>query len=65
LTFDACFPDSIADFVPNKKRTNVEYVQYWFSFKQQELEDNAPESAQSREGRRGADGLVFAHHVEA
>ena len=45
LTFDACFPDSIVGFVPNEK-TNVEYVQYWLSFKQQELEDTAPESAQ-------------------
>ncbi len=46
LTFDACFPDSVVGFVPNKERTNVEYVQYWLSFKQKELEDNAPESAQ-------------------
>jgi len=46
LTFDACFPDSIVGFVPDKAKTNVEYVQYWLSFKQQELEDTAPESAQ-------------------
>ena len=46
LTFDACFPDSVVGFVPNKEKTNVEYVQYWLSFKQKELEDNAPESAQ-------------------
>ncbi len=45
LTFDACFPDSVVGFIPSDK-TNVEYVQYWLSFKQQELEDNAPESAQ-------------------
>jgi len=45
LTFDACFPDSVVGFVPGEK-TNVEYVQYWLSFKQQELEDTAPESAQ-------------------
>ena len=46
LTFDACFPDSVVGFVPDKEKTNVEYVQYWLSFKQQELEDTAPESAQ-------------------
>lgn len=46
LTFDACFPDSVVGFVPDKAKTNVEYVQYWLSFKQQELEDTAPESAQ-------------------
>lgn len=45
LTFDACFPDSVVGFVPNEK-TNVEYVQYWFSFIQKELEESAPESAQ-------------------
>ncbi len=28
------------------KKTNVEFVQYWLSFKQKELEDTAPESAQ-------------------
>lgn len=46
LTFDACFPDSVVGFIPNTEKTNVEYVQYWLSFKQKELEDNAPESAQ-------------------
>ena len=45
LTFDACFPDSIVGFVPNKK-TNTEFIQQWFSFIQQNLEDTAPESAQ-------------------
>jgi len=45
LTFDSCFPDSVVGFVPGEK-TNVEYVQYWLSFKQKELEDTAPESAQ-------------------
>lgn len=45
LTFDACFPDSVVGFIPGEK-TNVEYVQYWLSFKQKELEDTAPESAQ-------------------
>jgi type I restriction enzyme, S subunit len=32
--------------VSSYEKTNVEYVQYWLSFKQQELEDTAPESAQ-------------------
>lgn len=45
LTFDACFPDSIVGFVPNKK-TNNEFVQYWMSFLQKIIEDKAPESAQ-------------------
>lgn len=45
LTFDACFPDSLVGFIPNDK-TCVEYIQYWLSFLQKTLEDNAPEAAQ-------------------
>lgn len=45
VTFDACFPDSIVGFTPNE-RTNVEFIQHWFSFMQCKLEDTAPESAQ-------------------
>lgn len=45
LTFDSCFPDSVVGFVPIEK-VNTEYVQYWFSFVQKELEETAPESAQ-------------------
>jgi type I restriction enzyme S subunit len=45
LTFDACFPDSVVGFIPNKK-TNNEYTQFWMSFLQKIIEDSAPESAQ-------------------
>ncbi len=45
LTFDACFPDSIVGFLPHQK-TNTDFIQQWFSFIQQNLEDTAPESAQ-------------------
>jgi type I restriction enzyme, S subunit len=45
LTFDACFPDSVVGFIPNKK-TNNEFTQYWMSFLQKIIEDSAPESAQ-------------------
>ena len=45
LTIDACFPDSVVGFKPNGK-VRTEYVQYWLSFLQKILEDNAPESAQ-------------------
>jgi len=45
LTFDACFPDSIVGFTPNDK-VKTEYIQYWLSFLQKLLEENAPESAQ-------------------
>jgi len=45
LTFDACFPDSVVGFIPNKN-VRTEYVQIWLSFLQKMLEDSAPESAQ-------------------
>ena len=45
LEFDACFPDSVVGFTPNKLVT-VEYVQVWLGFLQKIIEDAAPESAQ-------------------
>ena len=45
LTFDACFPDSVVGFIPNRK-TNNEYIQYWMSFLQKILEETAPSVAQ-------------------
>jgi type I restriction enzyme S subunit len=45
LTFEACFPDSVVGFIPNGK-TNVEFIQQWFSFVQGTLEATAPEVAQ-------------------
>lgn len=45
LNFDACFPDSIVGFVANEKTNNI-YIHYWFSFFQDVLEAQAPESAQ-------------------
>ncbi len=45
LTFDACFPDSVVGFTQNQK-TNINYIQHWFSFVQRNIEETAPESAQ-------------------
>lgn len=45
LSFDACFPDSIVGMICNEN-TNEIFMQVWFSFFQQILEKNAPESAQ-------------------
>lgn len=45
LTFDACFPDSVVGFVPNK-HTNNEFIQAWMGFLQKMIEESAPESAQ-------------------
>jgi type I restriction enzyme S subunit len=45
LGIDACFPDSVVGFIAREK-TNVFYIHYWFSFFQQVLEEQAPESAQ-------------------
>ncbi|MEG9499160.1 restriction endonuclease subunit S [Mannheimia indoligenes] len=46
LQFDACFPDSIVGFQPNKKLVTTEYIRFLFTFLQKILEKNAPESAQ-------------------
>ena len=45
LTFDACFPDSVVGFVPNKSISAV-YMHYWFGFFQKILEEQAPQVAQ-------------------
>lgn len=45
LAFDACFPDSVVGFTPDK-RTTTEYVQYWLGFLQPILERQAPQVAQ-------------------
>ena len=45
LTFDSCFPDSVVGFTPNEK-TNILFINYWFSFFQRILEEQAPAVAQ-------------------
>lgn len=45
LTFDACFPDSVVAYLPNKNMSNL-YVHFWFKFLQRIIEEKAPESAQ-------------------
>jgi type I restriction enzyme S subunit len=45
LTFDACFPDSVAGLVPGDKLT-TSYVRQWFVLKQKWLEQKAPQVAQ-------------------
>lgn len=45
LNFDACFPDSIVGFSANGRTNNI-FIHYWFSFFQEILELQAPESAQ-------------------
>ena len=45
LQFDACFPGSVVGFNGNNLIDNI-FVHYWFSFFQEILENQAPESAQ-------------------
>ena len=45
LSFDACFPDSVVGFIPYDQVTQI-YMQYWFSFFQKILEEQAPQVAQ-------------------
>lgn len=46
LEFDACFPDSVVGFLPDKRQVKTEYVQAWLAFLQPTLEANAPQAAQ-------------------
>ena len=45
LGIDACFPDSIVGFNANEKTSNI-FIHFWFSFFQEIIESQAPESAQ-------------------
>ena len=45
LTFDSCFPDSVVGFNANVSTNNI-FIHFWFSFFQEILEEQAPESAQ-------------------
>ncbi|MBP2100085.1 restriction endonuclease subunit S [Enterococcus rivorum] len=45
LTFNSCFPDSVVGFIANEK-TNSIFINVWFSFFQEIIENSAPESAQ-------------------
>jgi len=45
LDFDACFPDSVVGFIPNES-TNQLFIHFWFSFFQETIEEQAPQSAQ-------------------
>ena len=45
LTFDSCFPDSVVGFNSNESTNNI-FIHFWFSFFQELLEEQAPESAQ-------------------
>ena len=45
LTFDACFPDSIVGFIPDKD-VDILYIHFWFNMIQQHIENLAPSTAQ-------------------
>ena len=45
LTFDACFPDSVVGFTPNKNTNNI-FIHYWFSFLQKIIDSKATQVAQ-------------------
>ena len=46
LSYDCCFPDSVAGFNPHEGQVLSEYVYYLMTVIQQELEANAPATAQ-------------------
>lgn len=46
MSYDACFPDSVVGFIANEEIIKNVFVHYYFSWIQQDLEDNAPQVAQ-------------------
>ena len=46
LTFPCCFPDSIIGFIPNEKRTSVDYIYYVIQFFKTELQKLSKGAAQ-------------------
>lgn len=46
LTFEACFPDSVVGFTPDRSKADVEYIRFWLRSLQVTLERQAPASAQ-------------------
>jgi type I restriction enzyme, S subunit len=46
LAFDACFPDSVAGFIPDSDHVSVRFVELFFRTVQQRLEAFAPATAQ-------------------
>lgn len=46
LSIDACFPDSIVGFIPNKSKSDALFVKYLIDFNKENLEAFAPATAQ-------------------
>ena len=46
LSMEACFPDSVVGFLPGADDVSVRYVEYFMRSIQQQLEDEAPATAQ-------------------
>lgn len=46
LSMEACFPDSVVGFLPGADDVSVRYVEYFMRSIQQQLEDDAPATAQ-------------------
>jgi len=46
LGFDACFPDSVVGFLPYKELSTSEFINYYFIYFKQNIENLAPATAQ-------------------
>ena len=57
LSYDCCFPDSVVGFTPNEGVLS-EYIYYLFNTIQQELEANAPATAQKNINLKVLNGTV-------
>lgn len=49
LGFDACFPDSIIGFIPDKNKCDIRYVKYLFDIMQKQFQQFSQGAAQTHE----------------
>ena len=59
LTFPCCFPDSIIGFIPNEKRTTVDYIYYVIQFFKAELQKLSKGAAQDNLNLANLESMKF------
>ncbi len=59
LGIDACFPDSVVGFVPNKDICKVDFIKYFIDVNQETLEQFAPATAQKNINLKVLNALIL------
>jgi type I restriction enzyme S subunit len=59
LSFEACFPDSVIGFIPEKEKCNLDYAYYTLKFFQKELQSFGEGSVQDNINLGTFEGITF------